>query len=105
MGLASQKWFLKDPITERFLAMGGRDAEESLKKGTEAVSFSDLSAAGYVVGIDFLLIQFHSDVLKKKDENKCVWRQGAQQQKVLLGHPGVAPGRGWGLHWAGEGWA
>lgn len=32
VGLASQKWLLKDPITERFLAAGGRDAEESLTK-------------------------------------------------------------------------
>lgn len=69
VGLASQKWPIKDPMTERFPARG---EEETLgnpcKKppGLRNVSFSDLSAAGYVVGIDFLKIKFHYDFLKRK---------------------------------------
>ena len=55
-GLAFQKWFVKDPITERFLAKGveatlGNPCKKLL--GLRNVNFSDLSAAGYVVGIDF----------------------------------------------------
>lgn len=48
---------VKDPMTERFLAKGveatlGNPCKKPL--GLRNVNFSDLSAAGYVVGIDFL---------------------------------------------------
>lgn len=112
VGLASQRWLIKDPMTERLLAKGvGETLGNPRKKAPRLrnVSFSDLSAAGYVVGIDFFfLIKFHSDFLKKKNEHRCMWRQMAWYKAAsrAMGHsplgegvvPPLAAGRCWG--WA-----
>lgn len=53
---------MKDPVTERLLAKGVEGPLRTPAEGVETVRFSDVSAAGYVVGIDFPLLKFHSDV-------------------------------------------
>lgn len=40
------------------------------------MSFFDLFVVGYVMGIDFRLIRFYFNFLKKKNENGCLWRWG-----------------------------
>lgn len=76
----------KTPRTGRLLAEGveatwGNPCKKPL--GLRNVSFSDLSAVGYVVDIDFFfLIKFHPDFLKKKNEHRGTRRQGARQQRA-----------------------
>lgn len=85
-------------MTDRSLAkeMEGTLGNSCKRHSDCDISFSDLSATGYVTGIDFLLIKFPSDILKKKNENdicrdrelSCRWNY----IKVLMGSWVQTPG-------------